>query len=207
MSAVIPDLPRVVLGELVPLLRRAAELDQDALVRIRSAEGIVAAYVRLPFDVLVSRAIQAPGAPAVDATARAADVVVHVEAGTPVFSRDSDWRGSVPPRTGWRRVDVVPDDVLRPLVRSGALALKEAGAKMPAGEPSRGVSESLLGSVVLSVTGEDVRADITLRMVSALTRMGFLPRGGHGVVAVSGRWTRLAAEYGTVYAEPPAGLL
>jgi hypothetical protein len=33
--------------------------------------------------------------------------------------------------------------------------------------------------------------------------MGFLPRGSHVHVDVSGRWTRVAAAYGTVYAERP----
>lgn len=204
MSGTVTDLAVEVLGELVPLLRRAAELDADTLVRVRSADGVVTAYVKLPFDVLVSRGLRAADAPFVDSTARAADVVAHVEAGVPVFARDADWRGSLPPRAGWQRIEVVPDEVLRPLVRTGALALKEAGARMPTGEPSRGVSDSLLSSVVLTATGPDGQAGITLRMVSALTRMGFLPRGGQAIVATAGRWTRLAAEYGTVYAEPVA---
>jgi hypothetical protein len=33
--------------------------------------------------------------------------------------------------------------------------------------------------------------------------MGFLPRGSHVAVDTSGRWTRVAAEYGSVYAERP----
>ena len=44
-------------------------------------------------------------------------------------------------------------------------------------------------------------AELTLRAVSALTRMGFLARGGHAFVDVAGRWVRLVAEYGTVYLE------
>ena len=42
-----------------------------------------------------------------------------------------------------------------------------------------------------------------LRTVSALTRMGFLPRGGRAYIDVVGRWIRLVAEYGTVYLEKP----
>jgi hypothetical protein len=38
-------------------------------------------------------------------------------------------------------------------------------------------------------------------MVSALTRMGFLPRGSHAAVDIAGRWLRVAAEYGSVFAE------
>jgi hypothetical protein len=33
--------------------------------------------------------------------------------------------------------------------------------------------------------------------------MGFLPRGSHAAVDVSGRWIRVAAAYGSVYAERP----
>jgi hypothetical protein len=41
-------------------------------------------------------------------------------------------------------------------------------------------------------------------MLAALTRLGFLPRGGDGVaVDVTARWVRVAARYGSVYAERP----
>jgi hypothetical protein len=57
------------------------------------------------------------------------------------------------------------------------------------------------------VSGEGLSVEITLRTLSALTRMGFLPRGSHAAIDVAGRWVRVAAAYGSVYAERPgAGL-
>jgi hypothetical protein len=45
------------------------------------------------------------------------------------------------------------------------------------------------------------RAEVTLRTVSALTRLGFLPRDSDAGVDVAGRWTRIAGAYGSVYAQ------
>jgi hypothetical protein len=63
----------------------------------------------------------------------------------------------------------------------------------------------VLDSVVLTVTpdGGGSGTPVTLRALTALTRMGFLSRGSHVAVDVSGRWIRLAAEFGSVYAERP----
>ena len=99
----------------------------------------------------------------------------------------------MPPGAGWSRVDTVPDDVVRGLVRSGALALKEAAARegVPTAQPRAEVADALLDSVVLTVDGGGRHAEVTLRPLSALTRMGFLPRGSHAAVDVAGRWTRV----------------
>jgi hypothetical protein len=73
---------------------------------------------------------------------------------------------------------------------------------MSGAQPRAEVTDALLDSVVLTVRAEGgLQAAITLRMVSALTRMGFLPRGSHAGVDVAGRWLRVAAEYGSVFAE------
>jgi hypothetical protein len=113
--------------------------------------------------------------------------------------------------SGWRRLETVPEDVIRGLVRQGALALKDAAARegVPGAQPRAEVADALLDSVVLSVHDDDGRtADVTLRALSALTRMGFLPRGGHVYVDFVGRWVRVVAEYGSVYLERPgAGLV
>ena len=184
------------LGEIVPLLRRAVDLDAEVLVRLRGDGQVLASYVRLPFEVMAARAVTS--AASCDATMSAADVMAWAEGmRLPVPSRDADWRGAAPPTSGWTRVEVVPDTELRPLVRSGALALK--GLSGHAGQ-------ALLDSVVLTVSSPQAGSvEITLRMLSALTRMGFLPRGGSAAVDVNGRWKRLVAHYGTIYAEP-AGL-
>jgi hypothetical protein len=69
------------------------------------------------------------------------------------------------------------------------------------------VADALLDSVVLTASDDRGSAEVTLRTVSALTRMGFLPRGGFAHVDVAGRWVRLVAEYGTVYLERPGQTL
>ena len=50
------------------------------------------------------------------------------------------------------------------------------------------------------------RADVTLRALSATNRMGFLARDGEIGVDVAGRWLRVAAPYGSVFAERRPGL-
>jgi len=204
---------RPALVELAPVLRRAADLDAGALARLRLGDGSATVLARLPFGVLVSRTVAGPPRTApLDVTVGAADGLAWIEGTQPEApaSRDVDWRGGVPPATGWTRIDHVPDDVIRRLVRSGALALKDAAERegVPGAQPRAEVADALLDSVVLTVSDDAGSAvEITLRTVSALTRMGFLPRGGTAAVDVLGRWTRLAAGYGSVLVERPgAGL-
>lgn len=188
------------LAEVVPLLRRAVDLDAEALVRFRGTGEVLTTFVRLPFDVMAARAV--PSTASCDATLGVADVLAWSDGlRLPPPSRDADWRGAAPPASGWTRVEMVPDSELRPLVRSGALTLKGLSGH---------ASQALLDSVVLTVSSPEapVPVEVTLRMLSALTRMGFLPRGGSAAIDVNGRWKRLAAQYGTIYAEPTGlGLL
>lgn len=207
--ATLPDAEA--LTELEPLLRRAVDVNPGSLVRLRSVGSVLTAFVTV-FDVLVGRSVRIGGEQdGLDLTAAAADVIAAIESGTTsVARRDADWRGSVPPLTGWQRIDSVPDESIRALVRSGALALKEAGDRGPGLSARAPAAEALLDSVVLTVAAEDATGtpsvEITLRMVSALTRMGFLPRGSEVGVDLCGGWTRLAGGYGAVFARP-AGLL
>lgn len=214
---------RDALDELAPVLRRAASLDPHTVARIRVADGRAAVLLRLPFAVLVGRTVEVPrdsgavdggavdGGP-VDVAVRAAELLAWLdgEAADLPSARDAEWRGGLPPVTGWHRVDMVPDDVIRGLVRSGALTLQQAAERdgIPGAQPRAEVADALLDSVVLTVSGDPgPQVEITLRLLSALTRMGFLPRGSHASVDVAGRWLRVAAAYGSVYAERPgAGL-
>jgi hypothetical protein len=203
---------REAVAELAPVLRRALELDPRSLARLRFRDEAATVLVRLPFAVLVSRTVDSPPrAAALDITTRAAELLDWLDAdpGQPVADpqpRDLEWRTGLPPATGWRRVETVPDTDLRPLVRSGALALKEAAERegVPGAQPRAEVADALLDSVVLTATDGEATAEVTLRTVSALTRMGFLPRGGRAYIDVAGRWVRLVAEYGTVYLEKPS---
>jgi hypothetical protein len=230
VSTGLDDAVREVLVELAPVARRALALDPSALARLRLGPGAATILARLPFDVLVSRTIALPaeaqdtddsahGSPnggardaaglITDATVRADELIAWLDGGreSAPQQRDAQWRTGLPPQAGWRRIETVPDDIVRGLVRQGALALKDAQDTVGT-HPSQAAADALLDSVVLTVSHPDdagLTAGVALRTLSALTRMGFLPRGSHINVDVAGRWTRVAAAYGTVYAEA-AGL-
>lgn len=200
-------LTRDELVELAPVLRRAVSLDPIGLARVRASEGEVSVLVRLPFGVLVARTLASDrGGEPFDATVRAADLLGWLDADDreAPSRRDAEWRTGLPPALGWQRIDTVPDEVVRGLVRAGAQALRDAATRegVPGAQPRAEVTDALLGSIVLTVSAEGrPPAEITLRALSAVTRMGFLPRGSHIAVDVAGRWVRVAAEYGSVYAE------
>lgn len=212
MSLALGDGPddREILTDLAPALRRAVTLDPRCLVRFRFGGGRATALIRLPFGVLVSRGV------AIDNETEPRDIAVHasevlewldVEGAAIPAGRDALWRTGLPPEHGWVRLETVPDDVIRPLVRSGALTFKQAAARegVPGAQPRAEVSDALLNSVVLTASDQagSISAPVTLRAVTALTRMGFLPRGGHAFIDSAGRWVRVVAEYGTVYLERP----
>jgi hypothetical protein len=200
------SLPRAELDELAPLLRRAVSLDPSTLARIRRVDDRITALVRLPFGVLAARTIVADeSAPADDSTFRADELLgwLDGESTEAPQRRDAAWRGGVPPSSGWQRIDTVPDTDVRPLVRAGALTLNESAERegVPGAQPRAEVADALLDSVVLTVSAGDRSAPVTLRTLSAVTRLGFLPRGSYIAVDVAGRWIRVAAAYGSVYAE------
>lgn len=201
------------LTELAPVLRRAIDLDPRSLARVLVEGAAASVLVRLPFGVLVSRTVRAePRAEALDAAVPAGALLAWLDGASaePPPRRDEAWRAARPPTSGWRRIETVPDDVVRGLVRSGALALKDAAARegVPGAQPRQEVADALLDSVVLTASDDAGRsAEITLRALTALTRMGFLPRGGLTHIDLVGRWVRVVAQYGTVYLERPGGLV
>jgi len=196
------------LAGLAPLARRVAVLDPRGVFRIRLDASSAAGYARLPFGVLVGRTVRVTWAgPTTDWAVRARELVTWLDGGVgePPAQRDVEWRGALPPAEGWRRVERVPDAVVRNVVRKGASTFREAAERegVHGAQPRAEVADALLDSVVLTATHGGLRAEVTLRAVSALTRMGFLPPGSHVAIDVCGRWTRVVAEYGTVYAERP----
>jgi hypothetical protein len=217
MTDLHPD-DRAALTDLAPVLRRVVALEPRGLARVRLTGGSATVLVRLPFGVLVSRTVVATArASTLDLTVGTAELLSWLDGdptGGPAVRlperRDLEWRTGLPPETGWERIETVPDSVIRSLVRTGALTLKEAAARegLPGSQPRAEVADALLDSVVLTATNErGGRAEVTLRAVSALTRMGFLPRGGHAYIDTAGRWIRVVAEYGTVYLERPGQAL
>ena len=197
-------------ADLAPLVRRAASLDRSSLVRLRRTSERISALVRLPFGVLAARTIVLDQRSAVgveDVAVRCSDLLAWLdgEYADPPEQRDAEWRSGLPPTSGWQRVDTVPEAVVRPLVRAGALALHEAAARegVPGAQPRAEVADALLDSVVLTVTDGARSVEVTLRSLSAVTRLGFLPQGSSIAIDVAGRWVRVAAGYGSVYSERP----
>jgi hypothetical protein len=189
-----------------PLVRRAVGLDPRTLVRIRLNAGSVTSFVRLPFGVLVGRTVKAQwDGDEIDSVVTARELLAWLDGATakPPASWDPLWRGPIPPGGGWRRVETIPDAVVRNLVRKGASALQEAAERegVPGSQPRAEVADALLDSVVVTAQSGELRAEVTLRTMSAVTRMGFMPAGSRAAIDLSGRWLRVAAEFGSVYAE------
>jgi hypothetical protein len=199
------------LAGLAPLARRLAALDPGGVLRVRLTSRAAAAYARLPFEVLVGRTVRVSwNGPPLDFAVRARELTSWIDgqAVGPPARCDAEWRGALPPSSGWHRVERVPDAVVRDVVRKGAATFRAAaGHERVLGgrrvQPPSEVADALLDSVVLTATHGGLRAEVTLRTMSSLTRMGFLPRDSHVAIDVCGRWSRVAAEYGSVYAERP----
>ncbi|MEO7260089.1 MAG: hypothetical protein ABI047_02315 [Jatrophihabitantaceae bacterium] len=182
------------LADFIPLAERAVAIEAASMIRFRAAEQRVAGFVRLPYEVLAGRTVATEPAASFDITVAVADFLRWAEqSGPPPAGKDAHWLSALPPRHGWRRIEVVPDSVIRALVRSGA--------DLAAGATSRQSQEALLASVVLTAAGDGSAPPVQVRLgaLSALTRMGFLPRNSEVAIDVSPGWTRLAAEYGSTY--------
>ncbi len=191
------------LADFVPMAERAVSADPDALIRLRAAgDSVVAGFVRLPYDVLAGRTVAGELADPFDATFSAADFLRWQAGSGPEPERqDVRWLTGLPPRTGWQRIEVVPDQAIRDVVRSGALLARDA--------TSRSGQQALLSAIVLTASSGDRSVQVPLGPLSALTRMGFLPRGSEAAVDVAPGWIRIAASYGSTYVSDgnPLGLL
>jgi hypothetical protein len=217
--------PAVVeVADLAAFCARVLRLDPAALVRLRQVDDRLTAYSRLPLDVLVSRTVHG-GWPGFDRTVGAADLLAALEAAEPgadqpagaggpagggfdvARGRDAEWRGSLPPVAGWRRLDAVPVAEVENAVRAGMAAFDTVRG----GPDATAIGESLLDHEALTVTDGEHRAVLPLRVLHAVWRMGFLgaePRraGAECPVSVAGGWARLAAPHGTAYHRAGPGL-
>jgi hypothetical protein len=155
------------LRDFAPLAERALSVDGDALIRFRSGDGRIGGFVRLPFEVLAGRTIEAAGVVGpFDITVSAKQFLVWLDG--------------------------------------------DAGAEPAPAADTRPGQQALLDSIVLTAqpeSGAPVR--VPLSVLSALTRMGFLPRGGEAAVDTAPGWIRIAAAYGSTYISDgkPLGLL
>lgn len=195
---------------------RAVRLEASAVVRLRRRPGpadVVEAWTATPFDVLATRSVHGSlttpditvaGSELLAALAVARDSVVD-----PGPSRDLLWRSELPGFDGWMHVDDLPLDVVTDVTDRGLdVARENAG---PKGTPPA----SLLDQPVLTVSGGSFDIKIPMRVLFALSGMGFTggsgsgsgraeeagsPSGAQDVVRVSATesWLRLDARFGAV---------
>jgi hypothetical protein len=191
------------LADFAPLAERAAAIDNHAVIRFRGTGDAIAGFVRLPYDVLAGRTIAAEAVGQFDVTVAVTDLLTWLDEDGPIPARrDAHWLSPLPPQVGWERVESVPDSEVRSLIRSGAALAQDASNK--AGQ------EALLSSIVLTATSADRTVEVALGPLSALTRMGFLPRGAQTAVDVAPGWIRIAAPYGSTFVTTgvsPLGML
>ncbi|GIG61000.1 hypothetical protein Lfu02_53720 [Longispora fulva] len=175
-------------GDLGAFCARVVRFDPGTLVRLSGG----AVWARLPFDVLVTRPVEAGSG---DVTYRADELLEA--AVSPPPSRDAEWRGALP-RAAGRTLEEIPAVELRRIADAAAATLRDAPPTL--GE--RRVRDALLEHVAITVSTDDGEsAEIPLRLVLGLTRMGFL---GEAPVAVrrSGGWTGLVGEFGAAWYRP-----
>jgi hypothetical protein len=212
MTAPLPD--RVAVGlrgqadvaDLAAFCSRVLRLDPHGLVRLRQAEDRLTAYSWV-LDVLVSRTVHRGQPGRLDRTLSAAELLATLEGSAEAPPRDAEWRGTLPPTVGWRRLDVVPVLAIQDAVRAGMAAF-EAVRDRP---DAAAVGESLLEHKALTVSGGDQRAVLPMRVLLAAWRMGFLgaeppPVDAGCAVSVAGSWARLAAPHGSAYHRTAPGL-
>jgi hypothetical protein len=194
---------RLPFGVLVSRTVAGAASPDDVTVR--------AADLLSALDPSAPGALPAAGSPAASGAASAASGASAASAASGASAawvvawpgrRDAEWRAALPPGEGWQLLDSVPGDVVRGLVRAGREALRA----VPSGVAAA-AGESLLDHESLTVSGAGRTAVLPLRVLSALTRMGFLGEPPEPVaVSATGGWTRLAATYGSAYHHTVSGL-
>jgi hypothetical protein len=177
---------------------RVARWDPAGLIRLRADGDLVRLWATTPFDALVTRAVRGRVGPA-DVTVHAGNLlaglaVARADAVDPGPAVDAAWRSQLPPPQGWVTVDEVPATVLAALAEEGATGAKERPG------PAGAASTALLDTEVLTVSGAGMRVVINLRMVFALSGMGFAPSvpGEQVRVSATDAWARIDGRFGAV---------
>jgi hypothetical protein len=155
-------------------------------------------FATTPFDTLVSRAISGRLEPR-DITVHAGNLLsglavsatADVDPGQVV---DVLWRSQLPPADGWITVETIPAKLLADLADQGVTQARDNPG------PAGGASTALLDSEVLTVSGSGMHVSVPLRMLFALSGMGFAPADDGEIVRVSATdsWVRLDARFGAV---------
>lgn len=183
--------------DLLTLLGRLVRLDAGPVRLQAPAGGPGTTFWARPLGVLLRRdlggRLSVP-----DRTVDAEALMARVGSGAEVVlpaARDSDWRATLPPRTGWRLLDSVPTAALVGLVEQAARLVRAAADPASAGD-------ALLQRDAVTVSDEHDEITVGMRAVTVLHRLGLLTASTPDElvrVGVTGSWTRVAARHGTVY--------
>lgn len=177
---------------------RVARWDAVGPVRLKVDGELIRLWATTPFDTLATRAVHGGMRPS-DATVYAGNLLSALAVSTagavdPGEVIDAVWRSQLPPPQGWITVDDVPARVLGELADTGVERAKSSPG------PGGGASTALLDSEAMVVSGNGMRVSIPMRMLLALSGMGFAPANDDEVVRVSATdaWVRIDARYGAV---------
>lgn len=177
---------------------RVARWDNLGPVRLRQDGELVRIWATTPFDTLVTRAVTGRVDPT-DITVNAGNLLAATAVATgdvldPGRTIDADWRTQLPPTIGWVEVDRIPADLMGRLADEGV-----ATAKANPG-PAGGAPTALLDSEVMTVRGAGMNVVLTMRVLFALSGMGFAPPtpGEQIRIAATDAWLRVDARFGSV---------
>ncbi|QNK80495.1 hypothetical protein [Nakamurella sp. PAMC28650] len=177
---------------------RVTRWDPSGPVRLRADGDAVRLFATTPFDALVSRTVSGRLDPR-DVTVHAGNLLSGLAVSTgsdvdpgPVV--DASWRSQLPPPGGWVVVDDIPAALVADLADQGVTQARDHPG------PAGGASTALLDSEVLNVTGSGMNVSVPLRMLFALSGMGFAPTTAGEKVRVSATdsWVRIDARFGVV---------
>lgn len=177
---------------------RVARWDPAGPIRLRLDGDVVRMFATTPFDALVSRTVAGRLQPR-DVTVHAGNLLagLAVSAATEVDPGpvvDASWRSQLPPPGGWIAVDDIPAQLLVELADQGVGQARDNPG------PAGGASTALLDSDVLTVSGAGMNVTVPLRMLFALSGMGFAPSTPGEIVRISATdsWVRMDARFGAV---------
>lgn len=198
------------------LVERALALDSTGSARFSTFDAnpdtpAVDVFVTTPFSCVASRRVMGEvsrdGAVVSLQNLRDALAASEVSA-VPAHSlevgpsRDANWLGALPPKTGYTERDIVPVNVVRDLADQGRRLARQFSGPM-------GPPRSLLEQIVLTADTEQTSGapvDVPMRMIFTCTSLGLIPGPGapveiprHLRMSTAGRWIRLDAPFGSVY--------
>ena len=177
---------------------RVTRWDARSPIRLRRDGELLRLWGTTPFDTLVTRGITGTVQPA-DVTVYAGNLLAALAVGTatsvdPGPADDLAWRGPLPPSGGWVDLDRIPAVVLSELARGGVTTARDRPG------PAGGASTALLDSEALAVSGAGYSVSLPMRMLLAMSGMGFAPADPDESVRVAATdaWVRLDGRYGSV---------